>query len=161
MNKNNKTINNFGEYDEELTKQLKLKTVNRISLSITYEKAKKVILQKNINSKKEYYELCKKDNRLSENPEEIFKSQFTNWIEYLNIKREYYDLETCKNKINEYLLLNKNIKQNHLNLSIIKNKLCKEDKLFPSEDLWIDYYGVKDLRDIIIINNKKKSNIIF
>jgi len=161
MNKNNKTINNFEVYDEELTKQLKLKTVNRMSLSITYEKVKKIILEKNINSKKEYYELCEKDNRLSENPEEIFKGQFTNWIDYLSIKRKYYDLETCKNKISEYLLLNLNIKQNHLNLSIIKNKLCKEDKLFPSEDLWIDYYGVKDLRDIIIINNKKKSNIIF
>lgn len=161
MDKNDKTINNFGEYDEELTKQLKLKTVNRMSLSITYEKARKIILEKNINSKKEYYELCEKDNRLSENPEEIFKGQFTNWIEYLSIKKVYYDLETCKNKVSKYLLLNPNIKQNHLNISIIKNELCKEDNLFPPEDLWIDYYEVKDLRDIIIINNKKKSNIIF
>jgi predicted helicase len=161
MDKNNKTINNFGEYDEELTKQLKLKTVNRMSLSITYEKARKIILEKNINSKKEYYELCEKDNRLSENPEEIFKGQFTNWIEYLSIKRVFYDLETCKNKVSKYLFLNPNIKQNHLNISIIKNELCKEDNLFPPEDLWIDYYEVKDLRDIIIINNKKKSNIIF
>ena len=161
MNKNDKTINNFGEYDEELTKKLKLKTVNRMSLSITYEKARKIILEKNINSKKEYYKLCEKDNRLSENPEEIFKGQFTNWMEYLSIKRVYYDLKTCKNKVSKYLLLNPNIKQNHLNLSIIKNELCKEDNLFPPEDLWIDYYDVKDLRDIIIINNKKKSNIIF
>lgn len=161
MDKNNKLMNNFGEYDEELTKQLKLKTVNRMSLSITYKKARKIILEKNINSKKEYYKLCEKDNRLSENPEEIFKGQFTNWIEYLSIKKVYYDLKTCKNKVSKYLLLNPNIKQNHLNLSIIKNKLCKEDNLFPPEDLWIDYYDVKDLRDIIIINNKKKSNIIF
>ena len=157
MDKNNKIMNNFGEYDEELTKQLKLKTVNRISLSITYEKARKIILEKNINSKKEYYELCKKDNRLSENPEEIFKGQFTNWIEYLSIKREYYDLETCKNKINEYLLNKKII---DLEITNILKYLKTMNNLFPPCDLWCDYYNINDITELIK-QNKTDKMVVF
>ena len=157
MDKNDKTINNFGEYDEELTKQLKLKTVNRMSLSITYEKARKIILEKNINSKKEYYELCKKDNRLSENPEEIFKGQFTNWIEYLSIKKEYYDLGTCKNKINEYLLNKKNI---DLEITNIIKYFKTMDNMFPPCDLWCDYYNINDITELIK-QNKTNKNVVF
>ena len=152
----NETIDEFCEYDEELTQKLRLKTVKRTALTITYEKAKKIIASKNITSKESYYELCEKDNRLSKEPENVFKSQFTNWIDYLNIKREYYDLETCKNKVDEYLLSNPNIKQHYLHLSIITDELCKIDPLFPPNGLWIEYYNVTDLSDIIIIINEKK-----
>ena len=93
---------------------------------------------------------------MSKEPENVFKSQFTNWIDYLNIKREYYDLETCKNKVDEYLLSNPNIKQHYLHLSIITDELCKIDPLFPPNGLWIEYYNVTDLSDIIIIINEKK-----
>jgi hypothetical protein len=34
--------------------------------------------------------------------------------------------------------------------------LCKIDSLFPPNGLWVEYYNVKDLRDIITITNKKK-----
>ena len=150
--------NNFGYYEDEdeLTKKIILKTIKRIELSITYEKAKKIIHDKNIKSKESYYELCKKDNRLITEPEIVFKSRFTNWIEYLGIERIYYDFETCKNKVNEYLLLYPEIEKYYLNLSIVSNKLCKIDSLFPPYDLWVEYYNIKDLRDIIIIKNKKK-----
>lgn len=148
--------NNFGYYEDELTKKLILKTIKRIELSITYEKARKIIYDKNIKSKESYYELCKKDNRLTTEPEIVFKSHFTNWIEYLGIERIYYDFETCKNKVNEYLSLYPEIEKYYLNLSIISNKLCKMDSLFPPHDLWVEYYNIKDLRDIIIIKNKKK-----
>lgn len=161
INKNEKLISELGEYDYELTNKLKLKTIKRIALNITYEKAKKIIVEKNIKTKKSYYELCEIDNRLSNEPEIIFKGQFTNWIDYLSIKRVYYDLETCKNKVSEYLTLYPEIKKTYLNLSTIIKQLCKLDKLFPPDDLWNDYYNIKDLTELIINNNnKKKSGVI-
>jgi superfamily II DNA or RNA helicase len=150
-----KIIDEFGEYDDELTQKLKLKTIKRTALATTYEKSRKIIADKNIKSKESYYELCERDNRLSKEPEIVFKGQFTNWIEYLSIERVYYDLETCKNKAGEYLLLYPEIK-NYLDLSIVSNELCKIDALFPPNGLWVEYYNVKDLRDIITITNKKK-----
>jgi len=128
----------------------------RTTLGTSYEKARKIIADKNIKSKESYYELCERDNRLSKEPEIAFKGQFTNWIEYLSIERVYYDLETCKNKVGEYLLLYPEIKKHYLDLSILSNDLVKIDALFPPNGLWVEYYNVKDLRDIITITNKKK-----
>ena len=149
-------IDEFGEYDDELTRKLRLKTIKRIALSTTYEKARKIIADKDIKSKESYYELTTIDNRLSKEPEIIYKGQFTNWIEYLSIERVYYDLETCKNKVCEYLLLYPEIKKHYLDLSIVSNELCKIDALFPPNGLWVEYYKVNDLQDIITIINKKK-----
>ena len=149
-------VDEFGEYDDELTQKLRLKTIKRTALATTYEKARKIIANKNIKSKESYYELCERDNRLSKEPEIVFKGKFTNWIEYLSIERIYYDLETCKNKVGEYLLLYSEIKKHYLDLSIVSNELCKIDALFPPNGLWVEYYNVKDLRDIISITNKKK-----
>ena len=149
-------IDEFGEYDDELTQKLRLKTIKRTALATTYEKARKIIADKNIKSKESYYELCERDNRLSKEPEITFKGQFTNWIEYLSIERVYYDLETCKNKVGEYLLLYPEIKKYYLDFSIVSNELCKIDVLFPPNGLWVEYYNVKDLRDLITITNKKK-----
>lgn len=152
------------EYDEELTEKIRLKTIKRVQLSITYEKARKIIADKNIKSKESYYELCEKDNRLTKEPEVVFKGRFTNWIEYLNIERVYYDLETCKHKVREYLLLYPEIRKYYLDLSIITKELCKIDNLFPPNELWTEYYNVKDLTDIInitnISNTKKKTGAI-
>jgi hypothetical protein len=132
----------------------------RTALGTTYEKAIKIIADQNIKSKETYYELCDRDNRLSKEPEIIFKGQFTNWIEYLSIERLYYDLETCKNKVDEYLLLYPEIKEKYLDLdlSFISNELCKKDELFPPNGLWVEYYIVENLRDIITITNKKKKS---
>ena len=149
-------VDEFGEYDDELTQQLRLKTIKRTALATTYEKARKIIADKNIKSKEIYYELCERDNRLSKEPEIVFKGQFTNWIEYLSIEQVYYELEICKNKVSEYLLLYSDIKKHYLDLSIVSNELCKIDALFPPNGLWVEYYNVKDLQDIIIITNKKK-----
>jgi len=154
-------VDEFGEYEDELTQKLKLKTIKRTALSTTYEKARKIIADKNIKSPESYYELCERDNRLSKEPEIVFKGQFTNWIEYLSIERVYYDLDTCKNKVDKYLLLRPEIKKYYLDLSIVSNELCKIDGLFPPNGLWVEYYNVKDLRDIItIINKKKKMGVI-
>jgi len=149
-------VDEFGEYDDELTQKLRLKTIKRTALAITYEKAKRIIADKNIKSKESYYELCERDNRLSKEPEIVFKGQFTNWIEYLSIERVYYDLETCKNKVGEYLSLYLELKKHYLDLPFVSNELVKIDALFPPNGLWVEYYNVKDLRDIITITNKKK-----
>ena len=119
--------------------------------------SKKIILEQNINSKNDYYELCKTDNRLSENPEEIFKGQFTNWIEYLSIKKEYYDLGTCKNKINEYLLNKKNI---DLEITNIIKYFKTMDNMFPPCDLWCDYYNINDITELIK-QNKTDKMVVF
>jgi predicted helicase len=153
---------NFGIYDEELTKKIKLKTIPRYALDISYDKAKLINKQKlKEKSKKAYFELCEIDIRLPINPDEKFKGTF-DWIDYLNIERIYYDLDNCKEKIKYYLSLNPDMKEHYLNLSIVCAKLCKLDSLFPPADLWVDYYNIKDLRNIISINNtKKKSGVIF
>ena len=149
-------IDEFGEYDDELTQKLRLKTIKRTLLATTYEKARKIIADKNIKSKESYYELCERDNRLTKEPEIVFNGHFTNWIEYLSIERVYYDLETCKSKVLEYFSTHPEIKRHHLDLSCISNKLSKLDSLFPPCDLWVEYYNVNDLRDIITITNQKK-----
>jgi superfamily II DNA or RNA helicase len=154
-------IDDLGEYNEELTKQLKLKTVRRIALGITYEKAKKIIIEKNIRNKEDYYKLCEKDNRLSTEPDIIFKGQFKGWIDYLGIQKDYYTFEICKIKVNEYITKYPEIKTNYLELSLISSELSKIDKLFPPDGLWVEYYNIKDLRDIITIKStKKKSGVI-
>jgi len=152
----NNNINEFGEYDEELTQKIRLKTIGRTFLRIGYEKARKIISEKNIKSKESYYELCEKDIRLSKEPDVMYKGQFTNWIDYLSIERKYYDLQTCKDKVQEYLLKYQDIKKNYLDLSIVCNELCKLDDNFPPNGLWIEYYTLYDLRNIIMINVQKK-----
>jgi superfamily II DNA or RNA helicase len=150
-------IDGFGEYDDELTQKLRLKTIKRTTLGTSYEKARKIIADKNIKSLESYYKLCKRDNRLTKEPEIVFKGQFTNWIDYLSIERIYYDLEACKHKVGEYLSIHTEFKKHYLDLSIVSTELCKIDELFPPNDLWVEYYDVKELSDIITITNKKKS----
>ena len=169
----NRYTPNFKEVDHKSNEYIGINDVKSIFLNLlelenkrtvlttTYEKARKIIADKNIKSKESYYELCERDNRLSKEPEIVFKGQFTNWIEYLSIERVYYDLETCKNKVGEYLLLYSEINKYYLDLSIVSNELCKIDALFPPNGLWVEYYNIKDLQDVItIINKKKKMGVI-
>ena len=94
-------------------------------------------------------------NRLSKEPEIIFKGKFTNWIDYLNIERIYYDLETCKNKVNEYLLSEIHIDFEFTNIT---KSLKILDNLFPPYDLWCEYYDIKDLTEII--KHKKNEELV-
>ena len=150
-------IDEFGEYDDELTQKLRLKTINRTALGTTYEKARKIISEKLARSKKAYYELCDIDIRLSKEPEVLYKEKFTNWIDYLSIPRIYYDFETCKKKVTEYLTASPELKKNYMDFAFLCNELCKLDPMFPASDLWVDYYRIKELSNIIAISNKKKS----
>jgi len=136
---------------------LRLKTINRTALGTTYEKARKIISEKSVRSKKAYYELCDRDIRLSKEPEVLYKEKFTNWVDYLGIPRIYYDFETCKKKVTEYLTASPELKRNYMDYSYLCNELCKMDPMFPESDLWVDYYRIKELSNIIAISNKKKS----
>jgi superfamily II DNA or RNA helicase len=151
-----KRLEEFGEYDEELTQKLRLKTTTRTALGTTYEKTRKILVEKNIKSKEAYMELCLSDNRLTTEPELVFKSQFTDWIEFLSIQRIYYELDTCKSKVAEYVLQYPAIRNSYLDLAVVCYELCNLDPQFPPNGLWVDYYKVKDLRDIITIAPKKK-----
>jgi hypothetical protein len=125
----------------------------RTALATTYEEARKIIADKNIKSKESYYELCERDNRLSKEPEIVFKGQFTNWIEYLSIERVYYDLETCKNKVVEYLSNETNIDFEFTNIT---KSLKISDDMFPPYDLWCEYYDINDLTEIIRHNKNEE-----
>ena len=48
------------------------------------------------------------------------------------------------------------MKKHYLDLSVVSNELTKIDALFPPNGLWVEYYNVNDLRDIITITHKKK-----
>ena len=149
-------LEEFDKYDEELTQKLLLKTVKRTALGTTYEKTRKILVEKNIKSKQAYLELCERDNRLTTEPELVFKSQFTGWIDFLSIPRTYYDLCMCQRKVTDYIKQDPSIRDNYLDLAEVCCKLCKLDPEFPPNGLWVDYYKVKDLREIIITVPKKK-----
>ena len=158
----NSPVYEFGDYDDELTQTLRLKTRGRFAInSISYEKAKKIIIENNIKTKEEYNELCERDYRLSKDPETIFGNNFTTWIDYLSIENIFYNIDKCKEKIKNYLSKHDELKKYYMNLSMVTNELCKKDSSFPPHDLWIEYYNLKSLEDIIIIkNNKKRSGLI-
>ena len=164
----NRHINNLKNGESKINEYIGIEDIKSMFLDLlesenrklTFEKAKRIISNENIKNKTSYYELCNRDIRLPKDPELFFRNQFTNWIDYLSIERIYYNMETCKNKINEYLLLYPDIKLS-VDLANICIKLCEIDNLFPPNDLWVEYYNVRDLRDIIIItNNKKKKGVI-
>ena len=163
--KNNTTnsINMSDYYNEELTQSLRLKTIPRHALDITYEKARKIIQEKNIkiNNKDYYYELCAKDYRLPLKPDERFKGHF-DWIYYLSIERIYYEVDKCKEMIDIYVKQNSEIKKQYLNLALVCHELCKLDNMFPPNGLWAEYYKIKGLNDIIKISSivKKKGLIL-
>jgi hypothetical protein len=130
----------------------------KVSRGITYSQAIKIIKEKDIKwiSKEQYYDICDTDNRLSKEPEKLFEGQFTNWVEYLSIPKIYYDLKTCKEKVNELIKQYPELKNYKLNLSELCKELCNKDSNFPPIGLWIDYYKVSTIENIIKISITKK-----
>ena len=151
------------EVDEDISENIELtslllKNIQRNTISIGYENAIKIIAPYKLNSKESYYKLCEQKISLSSEPEKFYSDKWTNWIDYLSIERKYYDLKTCKIKVNEYLKIYPNIKLNNIDLYDTIKKLCELDTLFPPYDLWCEYYNQKNLS--CIFNNKRKKNII-
>ena len=143
----------FGEYDDEFTQRLRLKTIDRSAFGLTYTKAKTIVAAKELKSKQEYKDFCEKDIRLPLDPETTFLGHFTNWVDYLSFKGDYYELETCKQKVTEYMRQYPDLKP--LQFSEILERLKHLDVSFPPPDLWEDYYQ-QDINTIIIISKKKK-----
>jgi len=157
----NKNTSESMYYDENLTEQIKLKTISRYSLNnITYEKAKSIISNYNINfiTKDDYYKLCDRDIRLPREPHIMFKNKF-NWIDYLNIKGDYYTFDECIKMVNFYLDKNQGLKKYYLNIYELSKILNEMDNKFPPYDFWLEYYQVKKLNQIISI--KKDIKLIF
>ena len=164
MNRHNTDLSGGGipQIDKKYngTENIKSMLLNLLESSnqINYSQAKRIISENNIQSKKEYYELCDKELRLPNNPEDYFDIRFLGWIDYLGIERKYYDLDMCKRKVNEYLIMYPELKKHSLCLSNIVKELCNKDLLFPPNDLWIEYYNINNLEGIIkIVFNKKAS----
>ena len=134
------------DFDEKLTQELRLKTVKRCASGTSYEKAKKINAENNIKTKEDYTALTLRMNKLPDDPETTYKGQFTNWIDYLSIERVYYDLKTCKTKVQEYLANETSI---DFELTNITKNLKSLDNKFPPCDLWCDYYDINDLTEII------------
>lgn len=69
----------------------------------------------------------------------------------------YYDLDTCKNKIIEYLDKYPDLKKYYLDIYTLHEKLCEIDDLFPPVGCWTEYYNIKKVIDLFPqINIKKK-----
>lgn len=164
-NKNFKDIinstNTYGEINENITKEILIKSFDRVKLGITYEKVKKINIENKIKNKLEYFKLCEKNIRLPKDPEHFFAQQFKNWVDFLGIPKIYYDIDTCKQKVNYYL------KNNLININNTydNNKICSElcilDNKFPPDGLWVDYYSddkINNLGEIIKSNINKKKN---
>jgi predicted helicase len=158
-NNDNSDNDDIGEYDDELTQQLRLKTVKRAALGTSYERAKRIIAENGIKNREQYYELCDRDNRLTNEPEITYNGQFTNWVDYLGIERVYYDPDTCKIKVGECLSKHPELRTNGLDLANLCAELCLLDPLFPPNGLWTDYYNIRELSEIIVIPKKRKANI--
>lgn len=149
------SVNDIVNYDNELTQEIRLKTIKRTSLCITYEKAKSIIKNNFVKTKEEYYKLCDVIITLPKEPIVFFGSKFIDWIDYLDVEKNYYILEECRNKINKYLISYPELKNHYLNLTYVVKELCKLDNLFPPCDLWTDYYNISDLNQIINIKRKR------
>ncbi len=148
-------------FDNELSEKLKLRTIPRYALNISYTKAKEIILKhKNFkkfifNSKSDYYSLCDKDIRLPKDPENFFKGRF-DWIDYLDIRGNFYTKEEAIVKVSDYIKLNPDFRKHYLEITIVSEKLCSLDERFPPSDFWLEYYKIGKYSDIIKIDIDKK-----
>jgi superfamily II DNA or RNA helicase len=180
-NKGSKSIIYNIVASDQLSEQLRLKTINRIALMTTYTVAKKIIANKNICSKEEYYSLCDNDYRLDKDPETLYGGTFNNWIDYLSIGEIYYNIDMCKIKITEFYTANGANTANGTNTANGANtqlqKCKKNDDLekiiiqlkqwdcnFPSVDLFVDYYqhyyNINNLYEVILSLRIKKTKVI-
>ena len=143
-------------YSEEMTKRLRLKTTPRASFS--FESVRTILAEKNIRSIEEYFELCDRDMRFPSDPERIFGHLVTrwSWVYYFGISSTFYDIDKCKEKIAEYLTTYPGIRTQYFDLSLVCSELCKLDPMFPPNGLWVDYYKVDELHDIIHFCTKKR-----
>ena len=119
-------------------------SIPRNNIMLSYQQAKNILSSKQIKTKIDYLNFCENDKRFYTHPENHFKN--FNWIEYLNIPKICYDLKTCKNKIEEYIIKNNSFV---IDLDIILSKICDKDELMPPYDFFMDYYEILKLNDVM------------
>lgn len=116
-----------------------------------------------IESKDQYYDICKKDPRLPKNPDMVFHD-FPGWIEYLQIDgSQYYPTyENCKKELHRIKIFhNKEIKEMKDNLNEIY-EFCrsKNNKLPPMPCEFYKPQGIKNMADLITISLQKKTKLL-
>ena len=152
----------FGEYDNELTKKLLLKTIMRNLFGIVgYEKARSIIAEYGVKTKTDYKLLCEKNNKLPFDPEDSYGEKFKSWIDYLSISRDrYYNLEECRMKVREHLESRPELRQKCiLHPDVVCEELTQLDSKFPPNGLWSDMYDRLDLGEILKTTPKRKMKI--
>ena len=135
--------------DAKLTEEIRSYTMTRLAAGTSYGRARKIIADHKLKSKEEYYKLCDIDARLHRNPEDVYSGNFTNWVDYLSIPRTYYTLDECKRRITSG-----DVKIDRLDLNASCIDLCERDPMFPPAGLWVDYYGVLNINDIITVKKR-------
>ena len=156
------TYVDLGEYDEELTKTLLLKTIMRNLFGVVgYEKARSIIAEHGVKTKTDYKLLCEKNNKLPFDPEDTYKEKFKSWIDYLSISRDrYYTLEECRTKVREHLEYRPELRQKCiLHPDVVCEELTHLDGKFPPNGLWSDMYDRLDLGEILKTTPKRKMKI--
>ena len=73
------------------------------------------------------------------------------WVYFFGIPSTFYEIDVCRQKCAEYLEAHSEIRTKLLDVSVVCVDLCKIDPMFPPLGLWVDYYGVNELSDIIEI----------
>ena len=89
---------------------------SNIDYSLSFSKCAIGYSNYNIKNPREYTKLCEINNKLPINPKKTYEGQFTTWIEYLSIKRIYYEFEECKKRITELFEIYPEITNNYLDL---------------------------------------------
>ena len=133
-------------FDDIGTQLLKTRFVHRMNI-LSFNKAKEILATKKLLSYNEYYLFCNIDNRFTPEPNILYKTNFANWMDYLSIQSIYYNIDECKEKINQYIK-EKLIQIDILDLESICKQLYLIDANFPPSDFWCDYYNIDKLSDI-------------
>lgn len=156
--KHSKTPNKKGltetfDLDEKLSEEIQIRVKKRQNKDISFSKLKKEVKKEGIKSKTDYLNFAKQKG-YPEDIETDFKS-FSTWSDFLGIDDMlYYDLETCKTKIREYIRNQPNIlDKTDLNRTLIKINIL--DPKIPDPSL---IKGVYNTDLIHIINVSKKKN---
>lgn len=148
------------DIDLKICEKIKFKIFNRESLgAMTYENAKNFLANKHCKTKQEYIAKFKNNSRLSMEPEVFYGSVF-NWKDYLSIPEDtYYNKSECMEKVQQHLY-NQEARLNTDYFSLCK-LLHEKDSKFPPAEMWIHFYQVNKLDEIIILKSftKKTSKI--
>lgn len=112
-----------------------LTMISRRELVRTYDDTRMYIRER-CTSRAEYTKLCKYDQTLPRDPQKVFGTQFTNWVEYLGIIRNKYTLV-------EYMEIARHAKVNGVSVEVY----ALTNSRIPAEDIRLAYYQQDGIRN--------------